>query len=258
MILPILLITGGTAAIVAAIASGFGEGEPAPPIAMPDEPVKPAAVPPSVPLPAPPAQLDPQEVEALARVIASEAGSGTPAEMRAIAWTVRNRAKGKSLYSIFYPWRAQKGSNPPASSARDANETTRAIARQVLAAPQSEDPTGGATSFFEPRMQDIFFKAGEMARAGQTGDRIIDGVKLTDITRFKFYRKNANQIRSSWSGGSGLYAIAGRFEFWGSANALAKRGGTVKTIVAGEGGASLPFNDIPDPLALLPKYKSRG
>lgn len=259
IILPILLITGGGAAIIAAIASGFGDGEPAPPVPMPDEPVTPAAVPAGTPLPAPLAKLDPKEVEALARVIASEAGSGSPIEMRAIAWTVRNRAKGKSLYSIFYPWRAQSGSNPPASSARPATMATGAIAEQVLSLPQSADPTGGATSFFEPKMQDIFFKAGELARSGEKGDRVIDGVKLTDITRFKNYRKNAQQIRESWSKGSTLYATAGRFEFWGSSGVLARRGGS-PVALGGDGstagdGIGKTFKDIPDPLAVIRKLR---
>ena len=157
------------------------------------------------------------EIDALGRSIASEAGSGTPAEQKAIGWTIRNRFRGKSIYATQYPWRAQKGSNPPFSSARPATEATRRLASAILAADQAEDPTGGATSFFEPKMQDVFAKAGVLARAGETGDRVIDGVKLTDITRFKNYYKNAEALRASWSKGSALYATAGRFEFWGSA-----------------------------------------
>lgn len=250
---PVLLIAGGTAALVAAVVSGFGDGEPAPPIALPDESRA------AIPLESSPLALDSKEVEALARVIASEAGGGTLAEQKGIAWTVRNRFRGKSIYDGEYPWRAQSGSNPPFSSARDATEATRALARQVLSMPQSQDPTGGATSFFEPRMQDIFAKAGEMARAGQTGDRIIDGVKLTDITRFKGYRKNAQQIRESWGKGSALYATGGRFEFWGSGKLFAQRGGQVKVIV-GDGstpgdGVGKVFNDIPDPLAVIRKLR---
>lgn len=177
------------------------------------------------------------EVEALARTIASEAGSGTAAEQRSIGWVVRNRFRGKSIYKVQYPWRAQKGADPPFSSARPANDSHRALARQILAADQSEDPTGGATSFFEPRMQDAFAKAGTMARAGETGNRVIDGVPLTDITRFKFYKKSADQVRAKWSPGSTMYATAGRFELWGSARLFAKRGGVVQTIVGADRNA---------------------
>ena len=192
---------------------------------------------PAAPLPAPAPtggsgiDANDNEVEALARVIASEAGSGTDAEKKAIGWTVRNRFRNKSIYASEFPWRSQKGSNPPFASARPATEASRALARQILAADQSEDPTGGATSFFEPRMQDAFAKAGAMARAGETGDRVIDGVKITDITRFKNYKKDANQIRDSWGKGSTLYANAGRFEMWGSARLFAQRDGVVQTVV---------------------------
>lgn len=253
IILPILLISGGAAAIVAVIATSFSDGEPVAPVPLPEDFY-------TMPTPSP-ITLDPNEIEALARVIASEAGSGTPAEQRAIAWTVRNhfRAKKKSIYSVEYPWRSQNGSNPPFSSARAANDSHRALAKQILSAPQEQDPTGGATSFFEPKMQDVFFKAGEMARAGQTGDRVIDGVKITDITRFKNYRKNAQQIREKWGNGSALYATAGRFEFWGSGPAFAKRGGQVKVIV-GDGstagdGIGKTFKDIPDPLVVIRKLR---
>lgn len=200
-----------------------------------DEDGEPASPVPAVILPTGGSGIVPSadEVEALARVISSEAGSGTPAEQRAIGWTVRNRFRGKSIYGAEFPWRSQKGSNPPFASARAANDASRALARDIIAADQSGDPTGGATAFFEPKMQDVFAKAGAMARAGETGDRVIDGVKLTDITRFKNYKKNADAIRKSWSNGSALYAKAGRFEFWGSAKLFAQRGGKVAVIAGG-------------------------
>jgi len=248
LIVPLLLIGGGTAGILAAVFSKGEDGEPVEPIAIPED--APSG-----------ASADSNEIEALARVIASEAGAGTPGEKKAIAWTVRNqaRARKKSIYELEFPWRSQKGGNPPFSSARPASDSHRALARGILAEPISNDSTGGATSFFEPRMQDIFFKAGELARAGETGNRTIDGVLLTDITRFKFYKKDADTIRQKWGRGSGLYASAGRFEFWGSSSLLAKRGGEVKTIVGGFFDDVKPaYLDIPDPLLLLPKFKRRG
>jgi hypothetical protein len=253
---PLIFLLGGAAAVLAAVFAGSSEGEPVEPVPLPDDMPQTPVIPSGAPV-----QTDANEVEALARVIGSEAGSGPINEQRAVAWTVRNhfRAKNKSIYDGEYPWRAQKGGNPPFSSARDANDSHRMLARQVLSSPQSEDPTGGATSFFEPRMQDAFFKAGELARAGQTGARNIDGVPLSDITRFKFYKKDANQIRAKWGKGSTMYATAGRFEFWGSAPLFARRGGQVKTIVAGDedyvGANEGGYTDIPDPLRLLPKYR---
>lgn len=227
------LLFGAAAAGVAALLLHAEDGEPAPPVPMAELPPIATGDPSNqgsgIPLVA-------DEIEALARTIASEAGSGTPAEQRAIGWTVRNRFRGKSIYAKQYPWRAQKGSDPPFSSARDAGAPHRKLAQEILAANQGDDPTGGATSFFEPRMQDAFAKAGALARAGETGDRVIDGVKLTDITRFKSYKKSADDLRKSWGNGSALYAKAGRFEFWGSAQLLAKRGNPQpRDIVAGSG-----------------------
>lgn len=211
------------------------EGEPVPPIPLPDAPDS-IAVDPSTGAvhPGGGSGIAPteEETEALARVIASEAGSGTAAEQRCIAWTVRNHFRGKSIYAKEYPWRAQKGGDPPFSSARNATDASRKLAAEVLAADQSQDPTGGATSFFEPKMQDAFAQAGALARAGETGDRVINGVKITDITRFRAYKKDADGIRSSWAPGSALYATAGRFEFWGSASALAKKGSPAPRDVA--------------------------
>lgn len=186
---------------------------------------------------------DDNETEALARVIASEAGSGTAAEQAAIGWTVRNRFRGKSIYAKEFPWREQKGDDPPFSSARPASDSHRKLAANIIEADQSADPTGGATSFFEPRMQDAFAKAGAMARAGETGSRVIDGVKISDITRFKAYRKSAEDIRRSWSNGSAEYATAGRFEFWGSASLLAKRGSPAPKEIAVGGLDLLGFED---------------
>lgn len=214
------------------------EGEPAEPIALPELPEDFQVFLPSTPsvvvIPDVGKSMQ-DEIEALARVIASEAGAGTSAEQKAVGWTVRNRFRGKSIYAGEYPWRSQNGSNPPFASARPASDSHRKLAAEILAADQSQDPTGGATSFFEPRMQDVFAKAGEMARNGETGDRVIDGVKLTDITRFKNYKKSADDIRKSWGNGSALYANAGRFEFWGSSSLLAKRGSPAPREVAAVG-----------------------
>lgn len=231
------------------------EGMPAAPIEVP-LPVTGPAMPNSKP-------ADGQEIEALSRVIASEAGGGTLAEQRAVGWTVRNRFAGKSIYAVEYPWRAQKGSDPPFSSARPATGATRKLAQEILSADQSEDPTNGATAFFEPKMQDVFAQAGAMARAGQTGDRVIDGVKLTDITRFKAYRKTAADIRASWGKGSSLYAKAGRFEFWGSTSKLIARGNPApREILAGSGEIKLAsgkkFTDIVDPLDVVRKQRGQG
>ena len=201
------------------------------------------------------------EIEALARVIASEAGSGTRGEQRAIGWTARNRFNKKgSIYETQYPWRSQKGSDPPFSSARPPKNTHRKLAREILVASASDDPTSGATAFFEPKMQDAFVEFGVLARAGQKGAAVAsNGVKTSDVSRFKNYYKNADTIRQNWKygqlkngkrrgGGDALVAKAGRFEFWGSEKLFAQRGGQVQTIV---GAGGFVYDDIPDPLDVI-------
>lgn len=237
ILLPILLLGAGVGVAVTLALASMDSAEPAPPIAMPGPVASGGSG----------ISLDSKEIEALARTIASEAGSGTSAEQKAIAWTVRNRFRGKSIYDMQYPWRSQKGANPPYSSARNATTASRQLAEQVIKADQSADPTGGATSFFEPRMQDAFFKAGVMARNGEIGNRVINGIPLTDITRFKSYNYDANALRKKWSKGSTLFAIADRFEFWGNSHLFAQRGGEVKTVV----GGGKAFADIVDPLDFL-------
>ena len=220
------LLAGAAAFLVGGAAYALrqpGEGEPLSPLPSPTPPTGPSGI-----------SATPNEVEALGRVVASEARSATPSVQRAIAWVARNRFRGKSIYKKQYPWRSQRGVNPPFSSERPATDETREIAREVILADQSIDPTGGATAFFEPKLQDALAKAGAMARAGQTGKRVIDGVKISDITRFKAYTKDAAAVRRGWSSGSVLYATAGPFELWGSARGLARRDGKV-LVIAGYG-----------------------
>src|SRR5262252_9065389 len=78
-----------------------------------------------------------------------------PAE--AVTDLLRNRAhkRGISIARLVcYPTCGPCCQGRPFSSARPANDQNRALAHRVLAAPQSEDPTAGATAFFEPHVQD--------------------------------------------------------------------------------------------------------
>lgn len=101
------------------------------------------------------------EVHALARTIASEVGRGTPAERAAVAWAVRNRAERRRTTiarMVCVPWCGPQHENHgrlrPVSSARDPRPDDLRLAAHVLAAPKSEDPTGGAIAFVEPELQD--------------------------------------------------------------------------------------------------------
>jgi hypothetical protein len=136
------------------------------------------------------------EAEALARVITSEAGSThySDDERRMIAWTVRNRARrrGTTIARLVCSPCGAQGKDRPFSSARPATASSRVIARQVLEAPQANDPTSGATAFFEPHVQDL------LVAQGRPG-----------------YRFTSAELRERWQrGGQQPKGAIGAFEFW--------------------------------------------
>src|SRR5581483_11739716 len=97
------------------------------------------------------------DTEALARVITSEANGYSEAERVAIAWAVRNRAHKRGVWIaklVCTPSCGPCCEGRPFSSAREATAANLELAKRVLAEPQMDDPTHGATAFFEPRVQD--------------------------------------------------------------------------------------------------------
>jgi hypothetical protein len=137
----------------------------------------------------------PDDVEALARVITSEADGYSEAERTAIAWAVCNRARKRGVsiaQLVCWPACGPCCNGRPFSSARDATPTNRELARRVLATSPSKDPTGGATAFFEPRVQD----------------------QLVAEHR-KGYRFKSEQLRERWAReGQQRRRTVGAFEFW--------------------------------------------
>ena len=135
------------------------------------------------------------EAEALARVITSEANGYTERERTAIAWAVRNRARKRDVsiaQLVCTPTCGPCCQGRPFSSARAATDENRVLARRILAAPQWEDPSHGATAFFEPRVQD------RLVAQGHAG-----------------YRFTSNDLRDKWRrDGQRQIATVGEFEFW--------------------------------------------
>lgn len=135
------------------------------------------------------------EAEALARVITSEASGYSEAERVAIAWSVRNRARKRGVSIarlVCSPTCGPCCNGRPFSSARKATAVNRELARRVLADSPSDDPTRGATAFFEPRVQD---KLVAERRAG--------------------YRFTSQQLRQRWArAGQREGRTIGAFEFW--------------------------------------------
>lgn len=131
---------------------------------------------------------------ALARVIRSEAGSQTWAERAAVAWVVRNRARREGVgiaALVCTPRCGPQGRGRPFSSRRPPREEDQVLADAVLAAPRSSDPTGGATSAFEPELQD------RLAWEGRPGHR------------------PAAEVRARWLRHADVYGRVGRWEFYG-------------------------------------------
>jgi hypothetical protein len=135
------------------------------------------------------------DTEALARVMTSEANGYSEAERTAIAWAVRNRAhrRGVSIAKLVCtPSCGPCCEGRPFSSAREATAANLELAKGVLAQPQANDPTHGATAFFEPRVQD----------------------KLVAEKRLG-YRFTSDQLRDRWRrDGQQPRGTIGTFEFW--------------------------------------------
>jgi hypothetical protein len=116
--------------------------------------------------PAPAVYVD-DEIEALARVIRSEAGTGSAPQRVHVAWTTRNLAaeQGQTIAEMACSPCGPQELGRPVSSRQDASDADRELARQILASPALLDPTGGATHFINPTLQD------ELAARGRPGYR---------------------------------------------------------------------------------------
>lgn len=159
-----------------------------------------------------------EDIEVLSSVVRSEAEGHTRAEQVGVAWATVNHAaaSGKSVAQALQGSGRQGTGGRFASTRRPGNEATRAIARDVLEL-REPDPTGGATSFFEPAAQDKLY------RAGTAG-----------------YRYDADGIRRKWtSEGAQLVAVIGRWEFYRGGKARTRRAGGGLPIVAIAAGLGL-------------------
>jgi hypothetical protein len=137
------------------------------------------------------------EIEALARVMASEAADEV-SQIR-IGWVARNRAARRADKSIAAmvcrPCGKQVGNARPFSSARPATKRTRELARQILSAPASADPTKGALNILEPGLQDRLYKAGKT-------------------------KHSANAVRRRWLRGLDYYGSVAGWDYFGPKGGL--------------------------------------
>jgi hypothetical protein len=105
------------------------------------------------------------DVEALARVIRSEVGTAPHQHRLHVAWATRNlaRERRQSIVELACSPCGPQQRGRPVSSRQRATAADRVLAREVLAAPCALDPTGGATHFIDPLLQD------RLARVGAPG-----------------------------------------------------------------------------------------
>lgn len=122
------------------------------------------------------------DVEALARMLASEDPTQPDNVQIALAWTAVNMAtrKGKSAFELLAPdgkYGPQSGRY--AATGNPATDRFRSIARAVLDG-SVEDPTPGAIQFDHPATQDWLFEHGKVRldAAGVAAERVSDGRKV--------------------------------------------------------------------------------
>ena len=147
--------------------------------------------------PAPAVYVD-DETEALARVIRSEAGTGSPQQRIHVAWATRNLAveRRETIAEMACSPCGPQQLGRPVSTRQDADQADRELARYVLSAPPLLDPTGGATHFINPTLQD------DLAARGRPGYR----------------GRPYDEVRQRWMQGYGwepYYRLGPDLELWG-------------------------------------------
>jgi hypothetical protein len=141
----------------------------------------PLAIPEMVERPAP---LD--ELEALARVIESEAGDAALPEKLAVAWVARNwaRTRGASLVSMLCAPCGPRAAGRPFSTAVEPSRGAGELAFMVLASPAVDDPTRGALACVDLRASAMAKRLPRgWARVGQVGRWVLVGPKRTNLPR---------------------------------------------------------------------------
>jgi hypothetical protein len=135
------------------------------------------------------------EVEALARVLASEVGSYTLQERLVVGWAVRNRARHRKttiVKLVCSPTCGRCCKGRPFSSYEPPKQADLDLARDILSRPQSDDPTIDAGAFFEPALQDYLVAHGDPQ-----------------------HHRTADQVRARWlAGGQRQLGTVGRIELW--------------------------------------------
>jgi hypothetical protein len=158
-----------------------------------------------------------EDVEALARAVTSELGACSDEEQQAAAWAMRNRADvlGATLKQLlaplgfFGPSAASKGY---ASTRRQADK--RAVTNVIgcLDALQSKDPTGGATEFWVPKLQQQMHMLGCLHRGAVANG---DNERAQRYARFAGY-ETEDAVRDKYQrSGFSVVGVVGDIELLG-------------------------------------------
>ena len=154
------------------------------------------------PTPSPPLDFSDEDVEAAARMLASENGLGSPQ-----LWTeligsqLHARKAGETLYERITAGsgygrqgeRSWPGRTRPVSTEEEALPIHRSWAREVLSGLHTPR-FGSAIAFFEPAQQDKAYAVAQRARVKQA-----QGLPLTEQEkRLSHYRKTAAEVRADW------------------------------------------------------------
>jgi len=132
-------------------------------------------------------------IEALARMISSEAGTQPDDIKLLVGWIARNRSISirRSMAEMGAPngaWGPITDKRPFSTSQPATNET-RTLAREILDSPQRLDPSGGATHGFNRVLQD------ELARRGDVAN---DSAAVIDIWT-RYHRLTKIKDHGSWT-----------------------------------------------------------
>jgi hypothetical protein len=140
---------------------------------------------------------DDDDVEALARMIASEDPNASLIVQQGIAWAAKNEAdrRGLSVFDLLEP----NGNPGPqtgryASTVNPSTQITRSIAYDVLSG-KTDDPTRGSIQFDNPGTQDKLYAAGKVSKDADdvAAERQSDGKEMVTLpgvpaTSIRFWR----------------------------------------------------------------------